>query len=149
MTGFRIGRILRLPSRIAHHSLKGHGTERARKQNACLLLIGIHRIVDCMQKCSILVGLMRPMHYFLCVCIYALSLTGFLFILRLTSQPDSGRKRFCQCEDDPGWEAGTTHVLPSLNHSSQKSPTFVVPPSLAHMSGIPHSVQHLVVSNDS
>lgn len=48
MTGFRIGRILRLPSRIAHHSLKGHGTERARKQNACLLLIGIHRIVDCM-----------------------------------------------------------------------------------------------------
>ena len=89
-------------------------------------------------------------HYFVRVCTFLLPCQGLLFILRLTGQPHSVRKSFCQGEKNPVWEADTTyHVLPWLWHNSWKSLSFAVTPSLTYMLGIHHSVQDLVVSNDS
>lgn len=39
-------------------------------------------------------GLLRHIRYFVCVCIHVLLLVDFLFIPRLTDQPDPGRKSF-------------------------------------------------------
>ena len=68
------------------------------------------------------VKLLKYRHYFVCVCTFVLPCQSLLFILRLTGQPDSGRKSFCRCEKSPVWEADTTyHVLPSVWHNSWKS----------------------------
>lgn len=101
------------PFRIACHILKGPGTEWAKKQNSCLLLIEIHGRLKYIQQrlnkyalsetCSIL-----------CVCVRIYCSYRFS-TLKLTSQPDTGRKSFSQCEKSPILEVGdTTSYLPYI-----------------------------------
>lgn len=87
------------PFRIVCHILKGPGTEWAKKQNLCLLLIEIHSRLNCIQQ-RLNKYALSERHTLFCVCIHIYSSCRFS-ILKLTSQPEPGRKSFCQCEKSP------------------------------------------------